>query len=73
MLTSILQLTPSMSGWYYAATAMPHLPMRDIRPPESSWAGSLLPIAPSDPVCLGYGADGRPRLTSARSRLWLRA
>jgi hypothetical protein len=70
MVSQVLELTPSMAGWYFAAPSTPRLLGREALPPPALHSPS---IAPVDPVCLGYGADGRPRLASARPRIWFLA
>ena len=70
MVPQVLELTPSMAGWYFAAAARPQLLGREALPPPPSYSPSVAPI---DPACLGYGADGRPRLASARPRIWFLA
>jgi hypothetical protein len=68
-----LELTPSMTGWYYAAGSAQRLAVREVpvpRPPRPMIDHAV--IAPQD-VCLGYGSDGRPRLASNRPGIWFLA
>jgi hypothetical protein len=67
MVAEVLDLTPSMTGWYYASVFRPQFQAREARPTQRT---TPIPVAPADPVCLGYGADGRPRSASLRPRIW---
>ena len=65
MVTQVLDLTPSMTGWYFASASVPRLQPRDTQsPPIADCSGG----DPLEAVCLGYGPDGRVRVASARSR-----
>jgi hypothetical protein len=67
MIAQVLDLTPSMTGWYYASVSQRYLQAHEARPNPRT---TPIPVAPADPVCLGYGPDGRPRLASTRPRVW---
>jgi len=67
MVAQVIDLTPSMTGWYYASVSPAHFQAREARPTPRT---TPIPVAPADPVCLGYGPDGRPRLASVRPRVW---
>lgn len=70
MTACTIELTPSMSGWHYAASTVGAAPRirNDRETCEQPVPDNVQEVSP---VCIGYGPEGRPRLTTPRAGLWL--
>ena len=70
MIASVLELSPSPAGWYFAHRLVASAPIRQARPtPSVAEADSI----PGEVAILGYGPDGRLRLAAPRPRIWFLA
>lgn len=69
-MASVLEMTPSTRGWYYASPRGPDVSRTD---PRLSWPPSRPGEGLVDAAVMAYGPDARIRLAPARPRIWLLA
>jgi hypothetical protein len=67
-----IELTPSISGWYFAASTVGMTPrIGSVR--ETSERSAPDPVQDVAPACIGYGPDGLPYLSAPRASVSLLA
>jgi hypothetical protein len=57
----VIELTPSLAGWYYPASPPISAPRRRARTIEAPPPSRVSVVSAGESVDLGYGPDGRPR------------